>query len=786
MDTPPEDDLLDILEDDGQPLRAAAPPDRVWRMLLVDDDEEVHATTAYSLQGIEVLGRPLELSHAHSGAEALDRLRRDPDFAVVLLDVVMETPDAGLRLARAIRGELGLTSLRIILRTGQPGYAPELAVIRDYDINDYRTKSELTRTRLFTSLYTALRAYSHIQALETSRRGLEQIIGASAELFRRNSLTAFCEGILIQLGGLLDIEASGIVLARTKPPPNGLPHPPPPGSSPGPAQGTASDRSGDEPVILAAAGPFRHLSGMALSSVGDGPLRTLLQAALEQRESCFQDHATVLHIRGRSGDDLAVYLATGRDVGPVARQLLAVFSSNVALGFDNASLLDHVRALAYFDPLTRLPNRTLFQDEIAARLERLRPDGTGHDTGGDGHDELAVLLLDLDHFQTVNDGLGHGTGDALLQAVARQLHARFPEPGAVSRIASDMFGILVRLRGPADEQALIDGILRCFAAPFSIAGHPIPVRASGGYALAGAGEQDVHRLIRRAGMALKRAKGSGRGRILRFDGAMEDALQQRLSLVGRIAEALATGQFRLAFQPQLRLSDGAILGVEALLRWRRPDGNWIAPDLFIPVAEDAGHIVPLGEWVLRQACLQQAGWQGHGPGRLRVAVNLSVRQLRDDHFLRMVERVLADYGTAPAGIELEITESDAMEDDRVLTVVRTLRDMGFSIAIDDFGTGYSSLSRLRQVPASVLKIDRSFVTDIERRAENRSIAAMIVKVGHELGMTVLAEGVETAAQEAVLRDLACDAVQGYLYARPLPSDALEDWLKGRGIVGGGG
>ncbi len=759
MSAPDDDDLLDVIED-GDPDPGVLPSDRVWRMLLVDDDDEVHLTTAYSLQGVEILGRRLELTHARSGAEALDLLRRDPNFAVILLDVVMETPDAGLRLVHLIREDLGLSSPRIILRTGQPGYAPELAVIRDYDINDYRTKSELTRTRLLTSLYAALRAYNHIQALETSRRGLEQIIGASAELFRRNSLTAFCEGILIQLGSLLDIEASGIVLARTKPALSGLRH----------------ELGGEEPVILAAAGPFRHLAGAPLSSLADEPLRNLLQTTLEQRTSIFQDNATVLHIRGRSGDDLAIYLATSRSVGPVGRQLLEVFSSNVALGFDNASLLDHARALAYFDPLTRLPNRTLFQDEVAASLTRIRSEGTG---------KLAILLLDLDNFQTVNDGLGYRTGDALLQAVAQRLQGSFADAGTVGRLAGDLFGVQLRLSTPNDMAILLRTIQRCFADPFLIGGHPITVRVSGGYALADAAEIDVNRQIRRAGIALKRAKRNGRDHILHFDTAMEEELHRRLSLVSRIAEAQSTNQFSLMYQPQLRLSDGAVIGVEALLRWRRPDGSWVRPDTFIPVAEDAGHIVWLGEWVLGEACRTLAHWRGQGVGPLRMAVNVSVRQLRDDNFLPMAERVLRENGVAPTDIELEITESNAMEDDHILSVVQILRRQGFSIAIDDFGTGYSSLSRLQKLPASVLKIDRSFVLDIDNRPENRSIAAMIVKVGHELGMTVLAEGVENPQQEKVLRDLACNAGQGYLYAKPLPSDALESWLRGRVIVGGG-
>ncbi|WP_452031314.1 putative bifunctional diguanylate cyclase/phosphodiesterase [Azospirillum palustre] len=675
-------------------------------------------------------------------------MREDSDFAVVLLDVVMETPDAGLKLVRIIREELKLTAVRIILRTGQPGYAPELAVIRDYDIDDYRTKSEMTRNRLLTSLFTALRAYSHIHALELSRKGLERIIAASAGLFRRSSLRSFCEGILLQLSGLLDVEANGFVLARVAP--------------------STAARIGDggEPLILAAAGPFLHLSGTRLSHVEDEPLRTLIASALEEKRSVYLDGVTVLYIPGQSGDDLAIYVATGREIGPDVRRLLEVFCSNVALGFDNVSLLDDVRSLAYYDTLTGLPNRTLFLEEIGKRIAR--------QSASSG--VLTVLLLDLDHFQSVNDGLGHETGDRLLLAVANRLCSVFSDQHAVSRIASDMFGVLVSLKQPLDHRDLVRAIELCFVDPFTINGHPIDIRISGGYVLADDLKPDVHRLVRRAGMALKGAKRGGRGRILRFDQAMEEELSGRLSLVSRLAEAQANGQFSLVYQPQIALSDGIAFGSEALLRWQLPEGTWVRPDQFIPVAEDAGHILSLGEWVLRQACLHQVHWRDGAVGRLRMAVNVSVRQLRDGSFVRSAGRILSACNAEPRDIELEITESHAMENDQVLATVRTLRGMGFSIAIDDFGTGYSSLSRLQQLPASVLKIDRSFVTDLGAVPESRSIAATIVKVGHELGMTVLAEGVETAEQEDILRSLGCDAAQGYLYAKPMPAQQFERWI----------
>ena len=757
-ETRPDSDILDVIEDDEgvapapEPRPSGLACDRVWRLLVVDDDIEVHATTSFALEGVEILGRRLELLHAHSGAEALEMLRScGADIAVVLLDVVMETDDAGLRAVRAIREVLKLTTLRIILRTGQPGYAPELSVIRDYDINDYRTKSELTRTRLISSLYAALRAYTHLQTLETGRRGLEKIIAASADLFGRRSLVEFCEGILIQLGGLLGMEANGIVLVRQAI-----------------AQGEDVETG---PVILAAAGPFSHLAGAPLSRLPDDGLKTLLAQSLKQRQTLFGAGATVLHITGPSGDAAAVFLATGQEIGPVDRKLLEVFCTNVAVGFDNIGLIEHVRTQAFFDPLTRLPNRTQFQVEIGKRLERMREKRSAG--------KLAVVLLDLDHFQMINDGLGHGAGDDVLRKVALRLSAAFEQAGSVSRLTSDLYGILARVDGFEEETDLLDAIAVCFTEPFEIAGNALTVTGSGGYTLVDAAETDVPDAIRRAGTALKRAKRQGRGQIIRFTAAMAEDLRTRLTLVNQLAEATADNQFALHYQPQLRLSDRAVVGVEALLRWRRPDGTFIRPDIFIPAAEDSGHIVSLGEWVLREACLRQADWRRNGLGHLRIAVNVSVRQLRERGFARSVERIVRACDADPAGIELEITESTAMESDRIVSTVQALCDLGFSIAIDDFGTGHSSLSRLRHLPVAMLKIDRSFVDGIESRADSRSIASMIVKMGHELGFSVLAEGVETPAQEAVLREIGCDYVQGFLYARPQHADDLAPWLQAR-------
>ena len=724
-----------------------------WRLLVVDEDGAVHAAIAAALAGVACLGRPLDPLRAESGARALDLLGTcGGGIAVVLIDATPESGAAGLGLVRAIRERPGLAAVRLILRSGRPGAEPDPALAEAWDISDWRPWPEPNRASLLVSLHGALRSHRQLRALDSGRRGLERIVAASADLFGRGSLGAFCEGVLIQLGGLSGVETDAVVLA----------HQPAAG-----AVGTAEAG----PVILAAVGPFRALAGAPLSRLPDRRAKTLLTRSLSRRRGLFEAGATVLHGSGPSGEAAAVFLSGDRAIAPAERALFETFCANAAAGFDALGRIEQIRNQAFFDPLTTLPNRTQFQVEIGKRLERMR------ETGAVG--TLAVVLLDLDHFQMINDGLGHGAGDEVLRGVARRLCQTFARPGAVSRLTSDLYGILVRVNGFEEEAGLLDLIALCFTEPFEIAGNALTVTASGGYTVVEPAETDVPDAIRRAGTALKRAKRQGRGQIVRFTAAMAEDLRTRLTLVNQLAEATADDQLALHYQPQLRLSDRTVVGVEALLRWRRPDGSFIRPNVFIPAAEDSGHIVSLGEWVLREACRRQVAWRRGGLGHLRIAVNVSVRQLRERGFARTVERILAACDGDPAGMELEITESTAMESDRTVSTVQALCDLGFRIAIDDFGTGHSSLSRLRHLPVSMLKIDRSFVDGIESRADSRSIASMIVKMGHELGFSVLAEGVETQAQEAVLREIGCDCVQGFLYARPQPADELVPWLKRR-------
>jgi diguanylate cyclase (GGDEF)-like protein len=753
------DDAIEVVED--QDADAGAGSGSAWRVLIVDDDEQIHSSTVFALADVTVFGRGFWFAHAYSAAEARQILSRDADFAVILLDVVMESDHAGLALVQVIREELMLRAVRIILRTGQPGYAPELTVIQNYDIDDYRTKAELTQVRLVTTLVSALRSYQQIQTIETSRRGLRRIIDAAADLGRRHVLTTFAEGVLTQIAGLLGLACDGIVLARINRN-RRLPRVP---------TRTGIDGDTDQPYILAAAGRFAHLAGAPLSRIEDAALAGHIRLALEQQQSVFERQGVVLHVLAPSGDDLAIHVTIDQPLSGLAQELLQVFSANIAVGFDNATLFERIEALAFFDPLTGLSNRNGFLREAARHL-------------GTGGEPWALVLVDMDDFEEVNDGLGQETGNQLLRAIAGALEALVGERRMVSRLSNDTFALLAPA-GNGDPGPILEAIGSSFALPFPIGGNQIPVSASVGYCLTEGGETDAERLIRRAGMALKKAKSISRGRAQRFVPSMEEALQQRLGLVSQLGEALRAGEFLLHFQPQIQLVDAhgqrlrrqTITGVEALARWRRADGSMIPPDAFIPAAEESGRIVEIGEWVLTSACLSLGQWEAQGLDGLRMAVNVSVRQMREPGFLAMVERVIAATGIAPARLELEVTESMAMEDRSILEIMGELRDLGVSLALDDFGTGYSSLSRLHHLPVDHLKIDRSFVSELETLAESRSLVAMIVRVGHERGLSVIAEGVETMAQEEILVGLGCEEAQGYRYARPLPAAELEAYLK---------
>ncbi len=427
-----------------------------------------------------------------------------------------------------------------------------------------------------------------------------------------------------------------------------------------------------------------------------------------------------------------------------------------------------IRHLAYNDLLTGLPNRTLFFDQLAKSLEQAK------NKGG----QLAVLFLDLDRFKYVNDNLGHDVGDRLLVAVAHRVRRSVRNVDCVARLGGDEFTVVLdELDSPAAAATAAQNICRVLSAPFQIDGHDIFVTSSVGIAMYPGDGTDVSTLVKHADTAMYRAKKNNSG-FQFFEASMEHSISEHVRMESDLRRALDNQELDVFYQPQARLDNGEVIGMEALVRWHHPIRGMVSPAEFIPLAEETGLIKPLGDWVLRTACMQLKRWSEMAQmPRLRVAVNLSVKQLLQKDFATSVEAVLASTGLAADMLELEITESTLMENaGDTLEALSRLRALGVRLSIDDFGTGYSSLSYLKRFPVDIIKIDRSFVRDTPHDADDAAIVTGIVALAHSLRLEVVAEGVESEAQQQFLREQACDLLQGYYLSKPIPADKFEQFI----------
>lgn len=709
-----------------------------WKVLIVDDDPEIHSVTQLALSDLIVLDRRLEYLHAYSGQDACQLIEDNVDIVLVLLDVVMETDDAGLNVVKHIRETLCRQDIRIVLRTGQPGYAPEESVIKDYDINDYKTKTELTRRKLVTTVYAAIRSYQQIFTVNKNRQDLENIIASASELLELHTVQDYAQGVLKEFTKLFGEgqEVSAVFCAR--------------------GHGIIDSVDDLSFYILGQVGFSSTLVNQKLNKLKN-------QQAEQQISNCFQDKQNYFAANSISlylasgGYRAALYFEVNSELSDINKQMIEVFLANIAIGYENVHLFQKLSNAAYKDWLTDLPNRL----EFVNILDKFSQNAS---------DNTVAALIDLNHFSDINDGLGQEVGNQLLVSVAKRL-SQLSDECQLARVGADVFGII----GPS-EYINPNKIISLFNLPLDAGEQKLPTNVCIGFCTkehAGSGGVKV---LNQINIALNLAKKTLDEHFIYYRQEMENETLWRLGMIRQLRTDFSDNRLELWYQPQLSLATGKVIGAEALLRWRTADGKFISPAVFIPLAEYSGLIIEIGDWVINQACVQINALEARGFGHVSISVNVSIPQFRRGNFVESIIQATQVHQVEPSKLELEITENILMDDPQVVidSLVK-LKAQGISIALDDFGTGYSSLSYLQKLPLDRLKVDRSFVTDINQEGKSL-IAQTIINLGKQMNLKVIAEGIEEIEQQERLIELGCDEVQGFYYSKPIPSDEFLTFL----------
>ena len=709
-----------------------------YKVLSVEDDPDYQEALLNSLATLNYDGKEVEILTANSARGAVAVIARNPDISVILLDVIMEEDDAGLRLVDTIRDGIGNDLVRIVLLTGQSGVAPANDIMKEYDIDDYWSKPDLTHDHLQTIILSNLRTWHHLRDMKEARHGMQMLVESSQRLATKRDILGYTQSILEEVSQLLNIKRGGMVCFSN-----------------------STDSNIEQALIVAASGDLAHCSHQYLgTALDDKSLMRHIATACDNKQHVFIEGYSILFFANKelTNKECILLVKLDRELQPNDLNLLEVMCENINVGFRNVALHSKLTELAYFDPVSGIHNKNWLSREIKNMSLIDLP-----------YAKLMMLHVeDLSHTETV---LGSRFVDQLIQALYGHLRSCFTNTINIALIERDTLAVVVYSNQTYDEQQL-EPIIHANLTIENVT-HTVDIIISS-IDLAVFDHYEAEQIISAGESALEHAKRHGLS-FLVYSEALAAAITERYSLLTDLRDAVVKDQIEVYLQPKVSLDNSALVGFEALARWQHHSGCYVPPDQFIKLAESCGLISLLDKNIMRRSCMASKFLAERGI-KVPISVNVTGSEIVRPDYFELLEAMLNEMALDPCLIELEITETQLIEEKAtIFKQLDTLKNNGIRVNIDDFGTGYSSLAYLSTLALSTLKIDHSFVWRMADSEKDWQILKMIIELGKVLGLTVIAEGIETTEQRDQLRALGCLQGQGYLFAKPMPLHEVLEW-----------
>lgn len=744
-----DDDLFIFSPEDASSGNTTS--SQVWHVLSVEDDANYQASLVNILQGHVVKDKAIQMHTASSAAHAAEVIAATPELAVVLLDVVMEDDDAGLRLVDTIRHVLGNSSLRVILLTGQPGMAPFTDVMQRYDIDEYWQKTDVSSDKIRSVVAAHIRTWHAYHELDHARKGLTMLVEASRELSRLSDIKEYANLLLDKVSRIIDASIGGIICAQHA----GMEQP-------------------SEYKVVSHSGIFSELCQTDVQTLGQLPepycarLKPLIASSHQLRQHQFSNNLSVLYFATNKLNETSNFMMVVESQTPLSDyhiNLLKVFSENVSNGFNNILLCNRLSELAYYDTELHIPNRAWMVRFINNLSQEERQNA------------LVVAITIRDYYDFVLS-IPNQSFCEILHSFYQAVGKAMPTERYIARVNDDCFAIVLHKTQLLQTQSLVE------LDHFEISADRIQLHIEVNTVLMDLAllkGEDAESILHLLSSTVQHGRKSHH-HFMEYTPALRADILSRHKLLQGLNAAIDEHQLALAFQPKVRLADSAVVGFEALLRWKKPSGEIISPGAFIPVAEMSGLINKVDNRVFHltlDALAQLNQQQIHLP----VSFNVTVSDLENDSFVDEILQFALGASPLAALLEIEITESQAMEDyQRIKPILKQLMSCGVGVNIDDFGTGYSSLKHIAELGATHLKIDQTFVAAMMKNDAGNDIVDIIIRLGNRFNFTVVAEGVETVAQCERLKQLGCQVGQGYLFARPMELPQLLEWLTDKSLI----